>query len=317
MILSKKDLSKIVQEYNLGELKKSSLIDGGLVNHNYKVQTSKGNFLVRLVLDDSSKKTKHLNLQFKLMRYLQNKGFPYKIPAPTKSLFGKEILQLNNKKVWVCKFFEGKNFCEAPTMPKMKEMAKVLAIYHNYVKGLKGHKAKDEAHQRIRKGFKIMGKIKGSNPEDKLARENLKFFKEIYEEIKNFKCTKNMRFIHGDFDASNVLFQGDKIIAVIDFDEINFAPRIFDISVSIRDSCITKGRFDNKKAELFLEEYEKISKLEKEEKGAIMPSILLANVDFFVWSYCFMKKERHNTKKYMNEMLVLTKDIVVNRKVMR
>jgi hypothetical protein len=45
-----------------------------------------------------------------------------------------------------------------------------------------------------------------------------------------------------------------------------------------------------------------------------MPLILLANVDFFVWSYCFMKKERQNTKKYMNEMLVLTKDIVGKKK---
>ena len=317
MILSKPELIKIAQEYSLGELKSYSLIVGGLVNHNYKVQTSKGNFLVRLVLDNSSKKTKHLNLQFKLVRYLQNKGFPYKIPIPIKTLSGKEILQLNKKKVWVCKFFDGKNYCEAPTIPKMKEMAKVLAIYHKYVEGLKGHKAKDEAHQRIRKGFKIMKKITGKKPEDKLARENLEFFKEIYEEIKNFKCKKNMRFIHGDFDASNVLFQGDKITAVIDFDETNFAPRIFDISVSIRDSCITRGKFDKKKTEIFLKEYEKISKLEKEEKEAIIPLILLANIDFFVWAYCFMKKERHNTKKYMNEMFVLTKDIVENKKVIK
>ena len=52
----------------------------------------------------------------------------------------------------------------------------------------------------------------------------------------------------------------------------------------------------------------------EEEIKMIILIILYANIDFFVWAYIHMKKEPENRKKYMKEMITLTKDIIENNK---
>jgi Ser/Thr protein kinase RdoA (MazF antagonist) len=160
-----------------------------------------------------------------------------------------------------------------------------------------------------------MQKIIVHNAADRLALKYKDYFKEVFNSVRKVRFSKKQLFIHSDFDSSNVLFRKGKLIGIIDFDDTAYFPRIFDISVSIRDSCYTKsGKIDIKKIKIFMKEYEKVSKLSKEEKDMIIPVILRANVDFFVWAYVWMKKERENRKKYMQEMVNSTKDIMKNKK---
>ena len=46
----------------------------------------------------------------------------------------------------------------------------------------------------------------------------------------------------------------------------------------------------------------------------IIPIILYANIDFFTWILIEMKKEKENKKKYLKEMIEITKDIIDNNK---
>jgi Ser/Thr protein kinase RdoA (MazF antagonist) len=109
------------------------------------------------------------------------------------------------------------------------------------------------------------------------------------------------------------LFNKGKLTAIIDFDDTTYSSKIFDVAISLRASCSTKRKLDIKKIKIYLREYEKIIKLSKKEKESIISNILYANIDFFVWAYTDMKKDLKNRKKYINNIIILTKDIIENK----
>lgn len=313
MNLTKKEFLKISDKFGLGIVKNYKLIKGGLVNHNYFLETRNGRYIVRIIRSNNPEKIKHLKLQFKIFDYLKKKGFPYLLPYPLKTNDSKEIVNVKGKNVWVYVAIDGKNY-DRPDISQIKLMAKALAIYHKFILGFKEEKQKDSSDKRIINDFKKMQKIVIHNPVDKLALKYRDYFKEIFEEVKNIKFTEKQLFVHSDFDSSNVLFKNGKLIGIIDFDDTFYSPRVFDIAISIRDSCYNNlNGIDINKLKIFLKEYEKISKLSKEEKKMIIPIILKANVDFFVWIYVHMKKEKENKKKYMQEMINSTENILKNK----
>lgn len=313
MNLTKKEFLKISDEFGLGTVKNYKLIKGGLVNHNYLLETKKDKYIVRIIRDNNPEKIKHLKLQFRIFDYLKKKDFPYLLPYPLRTKDSKEIVNVGGKSIWVYVAIDGQNY-DRPNIPQIKLMAKALAIYHKSILGFKGEKQKEDSDKRIVKDFKEMQKIVVHNPVDKLALKYRDYFKEIFNSIKNVKFTEKQLFVHSDFDSSNVLFKNGKLIGIIDFDDTSYFPRVFDIAISIRDSCYNKlNGIDINKLKIFLKEYEKVSKLSKEEKKRIIPIILKANVDFFVWIYVHMKKEKGNKKRYMQEMIDSTENILKNK----
>ena len=306
---TKREMSEIARKFSLGKIKSCEIIKGGLVNHNYLMKTETGKYIIRIVGSNSPEKIKHLKLQFKILNFLKENDFPYKIPFPLKTNNSKEIIVFGKKRIWVYEMIEGANR-DRPNILQIKQMAKALATYHKYVKNLKGKTRVEDSNIRIQNSFKKMKNITGKTEADILAIKYRDFFEELFNKVKKINLSTNSLFLHGDFDSSNVLFHKGKLNAIIDFDETSYSSRIFDVSVSLRDSCYTKGKLDIGKIKIYLREYEKIIKLSKKEKENIIPIILYANIDFFVWAYIDMKKEPENRKKYMKEMIVLTKDII-------
>jgi homoserine kinase type II len=315
MKLSKKEVKCILDNWDLGRLERYKPIKGGLVNYNYLIQTEKGKYIIRISGNSSKAKLNHLKLQFKILSFLKKHNFPYETPQPVKSVKSGYILRIGGKTVWVYRLIKGQNR-NRPNLLQIKQMARALATYHKYIKNLKGKSEKDPSKKRIESGFERMSSIKPRDDADKLAIIYGPYFQNLFNELKSLHYSSNKLFVHSDFDASNVLFHNGKLKAIIDFDEANYAPRIFDVAISLRDSCYTNGKLDMGKTRLFLREYEKISKLEKNEKKVIIPIILYANIDFFVWAYAHMKKEPENKKKYMKEMIVLTENIIKNYKML-
>lgn len=313
MKISKKEILEITKRFNLGSITSYKSIKGGLVNFNYILKTNKGKYIVRIVGENSNSKIKHLKIQFEILDFLKKENFPYLIPQPLETNNSKKIVNLNKKMMWVYEMIEGANR-DRPNLLQMKQMAKALAIYHKYIKKFKSSIIKDDSKKRILEGFKKMEYIKGKTESDRLALKYKDYFKNLFLELKNTNYSLKNLFVHGDFDSSNVLFHNKRLNAIIDFDDVSYEPRIFDVAVSLRDSCCTRGRLDIQKSKIFLKEYEKISKLSKKEKKRIIPIILYANIDFFVWSYVYMKKDIKNIKIYMKEMVILTKDIIENNK---
>ncbi len=305
--------SKIICKYfALGDFKSIKSIKGGLVNHNFILKTNKGEFIIRILGQKiTTSKKKRLNEEFELMEFLEKKKFPYSTPLPIKSSNGKRLHRINNKDYWIYKKLLGKSKSSIPNLEQVKEIAKALSTYHKFLKEF--NVGKNSYPEYLKWILKITNKINPRHPKnkiDKLALKEKDFFKKIViKEIKR-NYSKNLLALHGDFDASNVLFKKNKILAIIDFDDFDYGPRIIDISVALRDACTIKNKLDKNRTKIFLKEYKKINKLSTEEEKLIPNIILAENASFFAWAYSEMKKERENRYKYMKEMSELSHDMI-------
>lgn len=93
------------------------------------------------------------------------------------------------------------------------------------------------------------------------------------------------QLIHGDLNASNVLFDSDgKLIAILDFEFVTYDLRVMELAVCLTD--VTKPGTDESlrwlKIEAFLQGYGSVLKLSQEEIEVIPMLIQLRRLDVFI-----------------------------------
>ena len=321
MKLSKKEVEKVCELYNLGKLKSFKGIKGGLSNHNFLIESEKGKFILRGIGQKiTPHKRKRLETEFELMKFLDQNKFPYFTPLPIENILGKILHEFNGKNFWIYKRLPGKSIIKFS--PKkgdklIKEMAKALATYHKYSEKFK--KKKSGFQNYLKWVLEITEAINPKNTNDKtdeLASKEKEFFKKIIlRELKN-NYSRNVLLLHSDLDPSNALSQNDKVVSIIDFDDAEYGPRARDIAISLRDIGTVRNKLDKRITKIFLREYEKINKISKEEKNEILNLMLVENAAFFSLAYNSMKKEKHNRLKYMQEMSKLSHNIINGGKLL-
>ena len=81
----------------------------------------------------------------------------------------------------------------------------------------------------------------------------------------NFGTKKGI--CHSDWYAGNFVYNNGKIIGLLDFDNYDIAPLEKDLAVAIQWHCFTKdNKWDEKKVNELIYEYEKINPLSDEQK---------------------------------------------------
>jgi len=128
--MNKQEINKILNNWNVGDLISYKKADKGVVNHNYIVKTSKGEFVLRKVAP--YKKLSDLRFEIKYLTYLKKHKFSYQIPAPILTKNKKYFLRLNKSYFWMYKFIEG-NQVNSFGKPELKEIAKMMAENHNLI----------------------------------------------------------------------------------------------------------------------------------------------------------------------------------------
>ena len=79
-------------------------------------------------------------------------------------------------------------------------------------------------------------------------------------------------WLHGDFHGRNLVFDGDRIVGVFDFDDVDRGPYVYDVAAGVvkfarerRGSLALRPEF----ARCFLEGYESLRRLNAEERAAL------------------------------------------------
>lgn len=306
MKLSRQEAEKIVQLYNLGDLKKIKLINDGAVNYNFEAVTDKGVFIIRVLgVKLQQWKREKLELEFKVLDYLKKSTFHYNIPCPMIAKSNKILTRLFGKNIWVYRKLDGK-VAEKINVNQMKEIARAIAVYHKTISKMKltGQRITDSW---IKEKFVKMKKVRAKGRIDHLMLANVNYFEKFLRDSGYDEFRKNELVVHGDFNRSNILFKGNKLVAFIDFDNLEFAPRVRDVAYSLRRFCSIKGKYLKSREKMFLKEYEKINPLKKDEKKMIYPFMMRDNAIIFWWFYSEMKKMRERRFRYLRETIENTK----------
>lgn len=306
--LSKDNIKKICKLYSLGNFKNFKSLSGGYVNSNYLIQTNKGRFVARFLgRKYNSNKKKKLKLEFNVLETLKKNNFSYDTPQPIKNIKGKYISKIQNKPFWVYPYILGETNSQDLSIKNIKELSNLMALYHNSVKEIKrGPVTKFN----IQKSIKELNKFSKETPKNQLEEyihKNLELIQKCFNYITSLNFNENLLPCHSDFNKTNIVYTKDNVTGLIDFDNISFEPRIKDISRIINFRFFKEDKLENKKLFLFLEEYEKINPLTKNEKEMILPlSIFYACQDFKLY---FDFGNSPNNLKFIKEVVGILKGL--------
>lgn len=310
MKISTNEAKKIVKAYNLGEFKSITLIPHGWVNFSFDLKTSKGRYILQILTGKINKwKADKIKLEFALLDYLNSVNFPYAVPLPLRNLNSQILMRIKGKPFWIYKRLNG-------TAPKRineqqyKECARALAMYHKYAEKFKFRTkyADFDNFNWILKMYQEMRKVKPKNKTDLLMLENIWFFEKIVNELKKMNWGKQRTFGHHDWHNGNLLFNKDKVNAIIDFNNIEVSLRADDVALGlIRCRYPNRGYSDYKK-KIFLKEYRKIKPFSKREEKLIVPLLLKSNCITFWWFYKGMKKHLDKRHYSLQECIRETKE---------
>jgi len=285
-------LERICDFYDLGEL--ISVTDiGGDVNFNLRLETSKGDYVrQRFGRRLTPKKRELLNLEFQVLGGLGKMEFPYLVPAPVLNQEGRIIDAQLDGHYWVYPFLEG---CPLPPEENgVKEIATALAVYHQFVSRIALPSGEIEPFWNpswLSQEYHKMGEVFLQSELDQVMKRYLCFFKGVFHRVSGNNYSENLLPTHGDFSRDNLLFNAKgNVTGIIDFDDVQLAPRIRDIANAVLYSCYDEDEFSPSACNEFLERYECLEKLTTIERRLIVPAILREFCSIFSWHYSVDKK---------------------------
>lgn len=260
--LLKENYSNIVAE----EITTVEKLDGNEKNsHNYIVYTKQRKYLARRHLA-LTKENAEIVLQ--IISFCSKQGI--KVPTIIENSRKELVTRKNEDHFSVFEFIEGNEFTGSPQ--QVKAVAREVARLHQALKKYSGPLPKSDGSAYDENRYANLTENEMMLLEKdlwkELPAEDVSFIRKEMEERSRIKAMIKNEFlvqqpIHRDLHPKNVLFHGDDVAAILDFDAIKNGARILDVG-------FCGFRFAGKNLSSFINEYDKINSLTLEERKALL-----------------------------------------------
>jgi homoserine kinase type II len=149
-------------------------------------------------------------------------------------------------------------------------------------------------------GMDFFSHVTEHHPDDAFSHWLGKQKQKFQEEI---PATLQRGLVHGDIFCDNLVYNGDELSAVLDFQEACKYPYVFDIGMAIVGCCDKDGLTNRSAARILINAYESLRPLSSDEKGCIPIMIEYAATSTAFWRYRQynirnpdVTKKEHHTK---------------------
>src|SRR5262245_49745192 len=272
--LDKDALTELIEDYGLVRVTASHGIPTGSVNSNYVLDTPRGRHLVRI---DEVKGELEVKRELDLLLFLRKLGFP--CPQPLADRKGRYYREVGGKCVSVYRWVEGQVLgVERLTPARLEGAGRILAELHNLGKQYKKGIENRFSYERIAELYRGV-------------RERLPaYFKRIVrtlddeiDYLRHYLETQLPRgIIHGDLFPDTLVFKGDKVVAVLDFEAAARGRFVFDLATAVNALCFHREHYDLKRFEALMAGYESLRPLSLAEWDAFPNELRLSALRFTV-----------------------------------
>ncbi len=282
-----------LQVYPLGSLKSYEILKQGFANENYKIVTGKGTFLFRI---SRQQLPENLEKEHMMLAVLKNGHFPTAYPVPDKT--GKTLQTINGILVSLYDFIEGSTpeLCPETVVQTASALARLHAVDVTRIP----EKVNSISPQ------KVINLVKRFSVSTNPLPDVFKLFTRIWQQVEPHLHEKlPVGLIHGDVFPDNTLFAGNKLKAIIDFEEFCIDTLLFDVAMCINGFCFVNNRLDQNLLEIFLQAYNQKRSLEKTEKELLPHYIRWTALSMVSWhlQYHLMFKPNVRQEKRVRELL--------------
>lgn len=277
---SKKDLTEILTNYDLGEYQSSRPFKGGTVQTNLLLQTTRGKFAFRCY-ENRSKNS--VLFESNLTHYLSARNYP--CPAPIKNKHGKFVGSYAHKPYVIFEFVEGVHL-QHPNKNQKEQLIRKVAELQNLTRHYKPRYKKYRWNYNVGLCRELAGQAA-----EKINTENAREkFRWLESELSNLRLPASLPtgICHCDFHFSNVLFKDGQFEALIDFDDANYTFLLFDLEGLISAEAWRYGLdevLDFNKAKEVIAIYSKYRRLNSNEKRHLFDVYKLGILFDCVWYF--------------------------------
>ena len=278
--LSPTELDRIVSQYLIGTALKLEEIPGGFGNSNFKLTTTDGEFLLKIC---DEKDSIELNMQITLLQHLHQHAYPTVYPIPTKDQ--KHLTQETFGSVMLYPFLQGEQPESSPGT--LAQLGEALAKLHCTppIAGL------PRFAMGISQMIPFFEEIHGTPFATHPFVESLKSQLESMEPQLNAPLP--MGLLHGDLFLDNALFDGDQMVAILDFEEGCYDTLLIDVGMTLIGCCYTpENQLNLEAAQRFLDAYNALRPLTENERQC-----LDCFVDYAALSIAFWRFRQFNIRR--------------------
>lgn len=212
---------------------------GSRTNDSYLVTTHSDRFVLRQ--SHESRSLEALIFEHRVLHFLAEEGFPLAAPL---SMGKKETWRSVAGRLWTLSpFVEGEHLSRSHPS-HLETAARKLAIYHRLIRAFEANDPQSARTQDLTQWLKTT--VATSVPLPPAGQETLdEARRTLVEALGRLhvilagpnRVVLPKLVIHGDFSRRNLLFQGDALVAVLDFDGCYLEMRAVDLAIAIKNLC--------------------------------------------------------------------------------
>jgi homoserine kinase len=218
---SQHDFDQILTQYDLGTCIQAEPILQGTVQTNYTIQTTRGKFVFRYY---ENRTRESVLFESELLVYLKTHQYP--CPAPISDKTGSCVGSLHAKPFILFEFIAGHHI-DHPTADHLAQLIQKVAELQILTRSYRPRNTTSRLNYDIancrRLAQEEMQKISTQDSRQKVNWLDAQLAAlELPETLPEGIC-------HCDFHFSNIIFQDDQFVGLIDFDDANYTYLVFDL----------------------------------------------------------------------------------------
>ncbi len=229
------ELERVLQGYPLGGLTEAHRLQHGSVNENWVATTSRGRFFVKR-RHPSYHHRGLIRAQHALMEHLRRQGFP--APRLVRTLADETVLTLEGEWYEIQEFIEGQPY-DHDRAAHLEQAAVTLGMYHGCVRGFdaRAFRSLPDLYSPATAN-ELLQRLKEAGRPDRdpsLSDATRRLEAEVHDLADHFGRHPNppRLVIHGDYYADNLIFSGDRIVGVVDYDRARLEPRVAELAEAL------------------------------------------------------------------------------------
>lgn len=265
-LLDGAEIAALARVFGLGSVRESRQVAAGTINTNFKLVTERGPFFLRI---NEGKTEADVAWEARLVSALAADNVA--TPAPLVARDGLPYARTSAHDKWASVFpwRSGVHIAAGEVTPAIAEAAgAALASLHIAGRKLPADWGRTSIYDHDHLMTRLDLVSKSRDPSLTYAIAVLREELDVAGEAAATRMAATRGIIHGDLFRDNVLWNGDRIAAILDFEQASSGSLPYDLGVCINDWCWTGGpRFDLARA--LLRGYESVRPLSGADRAAL------------------------------------------------
>ncbi len=266
-ILSNDEIESLLAQYTIGKAFSHEPLKGGQANSSYKITTETGEYILAVCDEKNEVEAERLA---KVLVHLESQGFP--TSRVVKTTKGSSVINAKDKPAYLKKYMAGETrrrlspgmvYQVGQTMADLHAIPPLADLPDQFPYG--------------RQAFGELADIRHEFVQWLALKQE--FLAETIDPL------SKRRLIHGDIYWDNLLFEGERLAAILDFEEACCYYQLFDIGMCTVGCCASDGRFDFEKVKALLGGYQQRRPLDIRQRSEMQAFMVYAAAAGAFWRF--------------------------------